>query len=353
MNMLIGLRFLTGLVSCAPMTVGGGTVVDILPPQKRGLGIMVWNLPLVAGPIIGPVAGGFLVQAAGWRWLFWLVAISSGTAALAAAVVMRESNPSVILKRKTKRLQKETGNPNLRSKMDQGLTANQLLLRALVRPTKLLLLSPVCGLFCLYNAFVYALIYLFFTTFTFLFTRVYHFSEGMVGLSYIGMGIGMMSGMLFYGMTSDRLIQHLTKKYGLERPKPEFRLPLTIFGSPFIPVGLFIYGWTAQYHVHWAVPLFGTLLVGFGFTIVLSSIANYMIDTFTIYAASAMAAITISRSIFAATFPLFALHMYDTLDWGWGNSLLGFIAVAGCAIPPLFWFYGEALRLNPRFQVNF
>jgi multidrug resistance protein len=352
MDMLIGFRFLAGLVSSAPLTVGGGTVVDILPPQKRGFGIMIWNLPLVAGPVIGPVAGGFLVQAAGWRWLFWLVAISGGVTALVAAIFMRESNPSVLLKRKTKRLQKETGNPNLRSKLDLGLTTSQLLVRAVVRPTKLLFLSPTCGLFSLYNAFVYAIIYLFFTTFTFLFTEVYHFSEGIVGLSYIGSGIGMIGGLFFYGFTSDKLIQHLTKKNGLERPKPEYRLPLTIFASPFIPAGLFLYGWTAQYHIHWAVPLLGTLFVGFGFTIVLSSIANYMIDTFTIYAASAMAAITVSRSIFAATFPLFALHMYDTLDWGWGNSLLGFIAVAGCAIPPFFWFYGEALRLNPRFQIK-
>ncbi|PSN68463.1 rade putative MSF transporter [Corynespora cassiicola Philippines] len=352
MNMLIGFRFLSGLVSSAPMTVGGGSIVDILPPQKRGFGIMVWNLPLVAGPVIGPVAGGFLTQDAGWRWLFWLVAISGGAAALLAVIFLRESNPAVLLKRKALRLQKETGNLKLRSKMDQGLTTKELLVRAVVRPTKLLFLSPVCSLFCLYNAFVYAIIYLFFTTFTFLFSVEYHFSEGMVGLTYIGSGIGMMSGMFVYGMTSDKLIQRLTKKYGAERPKPEYRLPLTIFGSPFIPAGLFLYGWTAEYRIHWAVPLLGTVLVGFGFTIILSSIANYMIDTFTIYAASAMAAITISRSVFAATFPLFALHMYDSLGWGWGNSLLGFIALAGCGIPPLFWFYGEALRTNPRFQVK-
>ncbi|KAJ4313381.1 hypothetical protein N0V94_006965 [Neodidymelliopsis sp. IMI 364377] len=209
MNMLVSFRFLAGLVSSAPMTVGGGTVVDILPPQKRGLGIIVWNLLLVAGPAVGPVAGGFLVQAAGWRWLFWLVAISGGVTALIAAIFLRESNPSILLKGKTKRLQKETGNPNLRSKLDPGLTTSQLLVRAVVRPTKLLFLSPIWGLFSLYNAFVYAIIYLFFTTFTFLFTEVYHFSEGMVGLSYIGSGIGIIAGMLFYGFTSDNLIQHL------------------------------------------------------------------------------------------------------------------------------------------------
>jgi hypothetical protein len=45
--------------------------------------------------------------------------------------------------------------------------------------------------------------------------------------------------------------------------------------------------------------------------------------------------------------------MYDALDWGWGNSLLGFIALAGCGMPPLFWFYGERLRTSPRFQTKF
>ncbi|KAI6090747.1 major facilitator superfamily transporter [Hypoxylon rubiginosum] len=351
-NMLIGFRFLAGLIGSAPLTVGGGTIADIMPPQKRGLAIMVWNLPLVVGPVIGPVIGGFLGQAEGWRWLFWFTAITSGAAAIVAAVIMRETSPSVLLKRKTKRLQKETGNMNLRSKLDVGLTTKDHFLRAVVRPSKLLFLSPICGLFCLFNAFVYSLLYLFFTTFTFLFEGEYGMSSGIVGLTYIGSGIGMVAGMILYGMTSDKIIQRLAKKHGVDRPKPEYRLPLVMAASPFIPIGLFIYGWTAQYHTHWAVPLLGTLLVGFGFTVVLSSIANYLIDTFTIYAASAMAAIAVSRSIFAATFPLFALHMYDALGWGWGNSLLAFIALAGCGIPPLFWLYGEKIRTSPRFQVK-
>lgn len=203
-----------------------------------------------------------------------------------------------------------------------------------------------------YNAFVYAIMYLFFTTFTFVFEGVYGFGQGTVGLTYIGMGIGMFAGIILYGMTSDKIIKYLAKKHGLERPKPEHRLPLIIFASPFIPAGLFIYGWTVEHHVHWAVPLLETLLVGFGFTIILASVANYMIDTFTVYAGAAMAAITVSHSVFAGTFPLFAMHMYDTLGWGWGNSLLAFIALAGCAIPPLFYIYGEGLRTNPKHQVK-
>lgn len=352
MNMLVGFRFLAGLVSCAPMTVGGGSIVDILPPSRRGFGIMIWSLPVVAGPTVGPVAGGFLAQAAGWRWLFWLLAISGGVATLGSMAIMRESHPAVLLERKTKRLQKQTGNLDLRSKLDQGLATKDHFVRAITRPTKLLFLSPICGLACLYNAFIYSIIYLFFTTFSFLYSDVYGFSEGAVGLTFIGTGVGMTIAMVTYGFYADKILAHLTRKNAPQKAKPEYTLPLGILGGPFIPAGLFIYGWSAHYRTHWIVPLIGTALNGFGFTIIMSSFANYMIDTFTIYAASAMAAITVSRSLFGATFPLFALHMYNALGWGWGNSLLAFVALAGCVIPPLFWFYGERLRTSPRFQLK-
>lgn len=352
MSMLIGFRFLAGLIGSAPMTVGGGTVADIMPYEQRGLAIMVWNLPVVAGPVIGPVIGGFLTQAAGWRWLFWLIVIASGVTAVVGVAVLRETNPAVLLKRKTNRLRRETGNPGLRSRLDMGLSKKEIFIRAIVRPSKLLFLSPICALACLYNSFVYSIMYLFFTTFTFVFEGEYGFSQGIVGLTYIGMGIGMFAGMVLYGLTSDKIVKHLAKKHGLDQGKPEHRLPLAMFTAPFIPAGLFIYGWTVEYHVHWAVPLIGTLMVGFGLIIIMSSIANYMIDTFNIYAGAAMGAIAISRSLFGGTFPLFALHMYESLGWGWGNSLLAFIALAGCVIPPLFYIYGQRLRTSPKHQIR-
>lgn len=146
MRMLIGFRFLAGLVGSAPMTVGGATIGDLMPPEQRGLAIMVWNLPVVAGPIVGPVIGGFLTQAAGWRWLFWLAVISSGAAALTGVVVLRETNPAVLLRWKTNRLRKETGKHHLRSMLDMGLSPREMFVRAIVRPSKLLFLSPICGL---------------------------------------------------------------------------------------------------------------------------------------------------------------------------------------------------------------
>ena len=74
------------------------------------------------------------------------------------------------------------------------------------------------------------------------------------------------------------------------------------------------------------------------------AIQNYLVDAFTLYAASAIAAATIIRSIMAAVLPLAGQPMYDKLGNGWGNSLLGFIALAMTPIPWVFWRYGEGIR---------
>lgn len=76
----------------------------------------------------------------------------------------------------------------------------------------------------------------------------------------------------------------------------------------------------------------------------LMAVSMYLVDTYSMYAASALAANTIMRSIAGGVLPLCALKMYDKLGLGWGNSLLAFIALAFLPIPFLMQRYGERLR---------
>jgi multidrug resistance protein len=75
MAMLIVFRFLAGFAGVAPITCGGGTIADLMPPERRGIAMSLWSLGPLFGPIIGPIAGGFLVEAKDWRWVFWVIAI--------------------------------------------------------------------------------------------------------------------------------------------------------------------------------------------------------------------------------------------------------------------------------------
>lgn len=267
-------------------------------------------------------------------------------------IFARETYAPILLERKAAKLRKETGNTALRSKLDLGITTSEMWKRSLMRPTKLMFLSLICALMSLYLAIVYGIMYLLFTTFTFVFEENYGFSQSIVGLVYIGLGIGMLLGLAVLGSTSDPIMKKLAKKHSNGKLKPEYRLPLLMYAGPFIPAGLFIYGWSAQYHVQWAVPLFGTLLVGVGLLAAFMCLNTYLVDAFERYAASAMAANTILRSILGAVFPLFGLQMYGALGLGWGNSLLAFIALALCPIPFAFYWYGERIRTHPRFQVK-
>ncbi len=52
-SMFIVFRFLAGCASSGPLTVGGGTVADVVPPAQRG---KVMSLFFV-GPLLGPVGG--------------------------------------------------------------------------------------------------------------------------------------------------------------------------------------------------------------------------------------------------------------------------------------------------------
>lgn len=229
------------------------------------------------------------------------MAIATALISILALFTIRETYAPVLLERRAKRLRKETGNTNLRSKLEQNLPPKEIFIRAITRPAKLMFLSPICSLMSLYMAVVYGILYLLFTTFTFVFQQNYGFSESIVGLTYIGLGIGNFIGLGILGFASDRIMKRLAAKHNDGKVKPEYRLPPLIWGSPFIPAGLFLYGWSAQYQLHWVVPEIGTLLVGIGLIAAFMAINTYLVDAFTLYAASAMAANTILRSVSAAS----------------------------------------------------
>jgi len=256
---------------------------------------------------------------------------------------MKETYAPILLERKASHLRKETENPALLSCMDTGKTPKALFKLAIVRPLKLLFLQPIVLIISLCIGIVFAYIFLLFTTFPAVFEEQYHFSASIVGLSYLGLGVGMVLGLVTFSAISDRLLRKMTKRAN-GKSKPEYRLPIMMLGTTTIPIGLFWYGWSAYSKVHWIVPIIGTSFVGFGMMMIFLPVQVYLIDAFTEYAASAMAAGTVCRAFIGAFLPLAGPAMYSSLGLGWGNSLLGFVAMAFFPMPILLYKYGGMLR---------
>lgn len=73
---LIVFRFFAGTFGVCPVTLGGASIADLIPQEKRGISMSLFSVGPLLGPVIGPIAGGYLAAAEGWRWTFWVIAIA-------------------------------------------------------------------------------------------------------------------------------------------------------------------------------------------------------------------------------------------------------------------------------------
>lgn len=141
--------------------------------------------------------------------------------------------------------------------------------------------------------------------------------------------------------------RHLDKPWS--RNEEMVRLPLACIAGPFFVISSFWLGWTARPDVHWMVPTAAGVLFGMGYLCLFMALLNYLVDAYEVFAASAMAAASLSRSSFGAVLPFATRPMYRALGVAWATSLLGFLAVALCVVPFAFLKWGGRMRERSKF----
>ncbi|KAG6878983.1 hypothetical protein C0992_006076, partial [Termitomyces sp. T32_za158] len=113
----------------------------------------------------------------------------------------------------------------------------------------------------------------------------YHETTSIAGLHYIALGTGLTIAAQVNARYMDRIYIHFkNKNNGVG--EPEFRLPSMVPGTIVLPAGLIISGWAAQNKVHWIVTDIGIALLGAGIILLFQSTQTYVVDTFTLHAAS-------------------------------------------------------------------
>ncbi|RDW59035.1 hypothetical protein BP5796_11959 [Coleophoma crateriformis] len=349
-NQMLAFRFLSGLGGSAPLALGGGVLSDLFTSDERGKAVSIYSLAPLLGPAIGPIAGGFMVERTSWRWIFHATTIADALIQVLGVFLLQETYPPVLLDHKKKSLIKETGNLELYTEFDHpNRTIWKTLRISLTRPFILLGTQAIMQVLAVYVAYLFGLMYLVLSTFPKLWETRYNEPVGIAGLNYISLGLGFFLGTQICAPLQDRIFRVLkTRNNGVG--KPEFRVPLMVPASFMVPIGLFWYGWAAQAHTHWIVPNIGTTISAAGIYLGFLCIQTYLVDSYPRYAASAIGAATVLRSLAGFGLPLFAPYMYKALDYGWGNTLLGFVAIAlGWPAPVLLWKYGESLRNRSSF----
>ncbi|KAJ5333363.1 hypothetical protein MYU51_014441 [Penicillium brevicompactum] len=341
---LIILRFFAGTLGSAPFAVSGGIIADTFPSVSRGLASGLYCAAPFLGPTLGPIIGGFLSESAGWRWVEGLLAAFAGVLAIIMIFALPETYAPVLLRKRAERLSKLSGHL-YRSKVDieQGKKSPAEVLKvALSRPWVLLFREPIVLLLSLYLAIIYGILYLMFAAFPIVLQVERGWSEGLGGLAFLGILVGIM-----FSVVATFPFYFRYKKKVLSTPgriSPEERLPDSFYGAIALPIGLFWFAWTNSPHVHWMAPIAAGVPFGYGMVMVFLPVLNYLIDAYTIYAASVLAANAALRSVFGAAFPLFTTPMYKNLGIHWASSIPAFLALACVPMPFLFYKYGAGLR---------
>jgi len=360
MAALIVLRFFAGFFAAPSLSMGSGTLSDIWPPEKRSGPMSLYVATPFFGPALGPLLGAAVSQTRGWRWTSWLILFFTVVLVVVPAPFYIESYKPVLLRRRAKK--RHLPVPKLPT---EGLSWPKVLgtyvSNTLTRPMHMLLTEPIIAAFNTYSAFNFGLLYAFFAAFPYVFEAEYGFDSLSTGLTFLGLGVGViLAAICIVCFSKGYYLPHVREAVAHKEPPPAYatsklvpekRLPLAMVGGPCITIGLFLFGWSAAYRVHWIAPTIGEGFFGFGNMLIFMSCMMYITDTYgPLFSASAMASNAILRYILGGTFPLFAVQMFRGLGPQWACTLLGCLSMLGACIPFALVKFGPRLRKNSGYK---
>jgi DHA1 family multidrug resistance protein-like MFS transporter len=265
----------------------------------------------------------------------------------------QETYHPIILRNKARELRRRTGNWGIYAQHETiELDIRDIVTKNLVRPLYMLVVEPILLLITIYTAFIYGILYLCLEAYPIIFSR-YGFKGGVTELPYLSLLIGEILGALASIFIFEPMYIKAMKKTG-NKIVPENRLPPMMVGGICFPIGIFWLCWTGAYsaHVHWIVPTIAGAFIGGSLLLIFLPAINYVVDSYLLFAASALAGNTFLRSTFGAVFPLFATQMFNGMHIQWAGTLIGLIGLLLAPVPFLFFKFGKSIRRRSKYAFD-
>ncbi|KAH0275070.1 MFS general substrate transporter, partial [Aureobasidium melanogenum] len=331
---LMVLRFLQGFFGSPILATGGASLQDMFSLIKLPYILCCWAAAACVGPALGPIISGFSVAAENWRWSLWEMLWLAAPVWLALFMSLPETYPETILLRRAQRLRKLT----------------DLVVEALWRPLQLIALDPAIAYADIYIALCYAIFYSFFEVFPLVYIDRYGFNVGQMGLVFLSIAVGVVIAIAAYYAYLYYIVEPEILAHGLG--SPERRLIPALFSSFLVPIGLFIFAWTGNGHIHWIVSCIGIVINIIGVFILFQCVFVYLPMVYPACAGSLFAGNDTARSTLAAAAILFSRPMFKGLGVGGGVSLLAGLTTLCIGGIFVLFFYGEKLRAKSRFAAK-
>ncbi|KKA29471.1 hypothetical protein TD95_003408 [Thielaviopsis punctulata] len=349
---LIVVRFFSGgCVSILANTVAGILTNVFDGDRARAPAMGLYILIYLGATSLGPVIGAAIFRNLSWRWIGYIELIWTVAVLPLFVFGMPESRPSAILKAKAKKLRKKGIQAYTEQELDTT-PITQIIIKSVQRPLYMLFTESVVFVSTMWSAFSVGTIYLFTQSVEQVYSELYGWDAVKAGYIQAAIVVGDILGWAFCLYTNSWYYDSAKRNPEIPGvPIPEARLYQAVIGGFFgVTGGMFVYAWTSYPAIHWMAPTAGLVIVGFGTTAVVQSIANYVVDAYSKYAGSAIAAICLGENLLIAFLPLSAMAMYTNLGFQWASSLLAFISLAMVATPLAVLKWGRQIRERSPFM---
>ncbi|KAI1497293.1 membrane transporter [Biscogniauxia marginata] len=341
-------RLLAGITGSYTHAVAPAMVADMFQSQERGLVLSITTLSGMMGQMMGPVVCGFLNAAYGWRSLaIMIVAITTPTW-LVLFFTFPETYSPTLLQRRADKLTKITGKAHAVEGLQQAKTIGTQLRVSTLRPWVILFFEPIVALLSLFLSVVHGTLFLLLAAYPIVFQRTRGWPQGVASLPFLAIALGIIISLIYIATVDQRRYARVVERCNGFAP-PEARLPPAILGAAALPIGLFWFAWTDAPSVYWLVSVCAGVPIGFGMVLLYICLTNYLVDAYLGYAASALAASVVLRSVAGAVFPLFTTEMYNSLGIHWASSIPGFMALIFVPCLAIFYRFGHVIRRKSRF----
>ncbi|KAK8061996.1 Major facilitator superfamily domain- general substrate transporter [Apiospora phragmitis] len=317
--------------------------------KARSVPVALYVLVYLGATSLGPVVGAAVLrqQHLSWRWIGHVELIVTGALLPLFYVGLPESRGGAILRAKAKKMRSGEGS-TLAYMADEAdpTPLRQRLVSSLTRPLDMFFTEWVVFVSAIWAAFSLGTIYLFTHSVDQVYGKLYGWTPVQAGFIQTAIVAGEVLGTALSLATNHWYEASAARNTEVPgTPIPEARLYAAIIGG-FVGVtgGMLVYAWAAWATVHWMVITVGLTLVGAGTTAVLISIANYLIDAYSEYAASALAAVGLAENLAVAFLPLASSVLYTDLGFQWASTLLGLVSAVLAAMPFVVIRWGKEIR---------
>ncbi|KAI9372846.1 MFS general substrate transporter [Aspergillus egyptiacus] len=337
-------RFLQGTLGSGVLAVGSGMLAEVWSIHTRAIAVGLSATCMNLGSSVGPIAGSFILDRYGWRWIGWVTLLMYAGVGIFTPFTVRETSRKRILELKAARMRKDTGDKGYHAPSEKSsLDLATLLQRYGKMPVLMMAQEPILIVIILYLTLVYGTLYLSYQMFPYAF-RGRGWSAPIASLPFLSVILGVLTA---WGIVCLHTIFSYWRKLRKGATTPEDRLPPMILGACMLVPSLLWFGWTIR--THWIAEVMSCFFLGCALQLIFISGIVYIVDVYVPNANSAISIHVAVRSLVSATFPLWGANVYENLGVEWTATMLAALGVLLMPSPIAFYFYGPTIRSWSRF----